>query len=130
MTATEAKWSERVREWRESGLTAREFSTARGFSAGGLRHWAHKLSRRQAGVTTPPATAKPSPSPGRSLATVEKEAPMATGVRVLRVERRAAEAPLVIEVGAARMSVAAGADVALVRATLEALLATTSRGAR
>ena len=43
MTSTEAKWAERVREWRASGKTAEEFAAAFEFEASTLRYWASRL---------------------------------------------------------------------------------------
>jgi hypothetical protein len=37
MTETQEKWVERIREWRASGQTAREYAQGRGFEASTLR---------------------------------------------------------------------------------------------
>jgi len=103
-----------VAEWRSSGLTSVAFSEGKPFSAGGLRHWAHRLKagrRRKA-------------------------------LRVVRVERRpsvaratrpvadATDGSLVIELGAARVVVRPGFDRAMLAAVLEvALAASTGRAA-
>ncbi len=140
MTETEAKWTERVQQWRDSGLTARKFSTGRGFSAGGLRHWAHRLSRRgvaAAVLTRSPRTKRAAAAVGKdermpqtTTMPLRSKAPPGSKVRVVRVERTTAAAPLVVEIGAARLSIAHGADVAIVRAALAMLIAATSGGAR
>jgi len=38
-------WAEQVRQWRQSGLTAREFAQRVGVNAGTLQHWAWRLGR-------------------------------------------------------------------------------------
>jgi len=40
------EWAERVRQWKESGLTAREFAESTGVNRLTLRHWASQLRRR------------------------------------------------------------------------------------
>src|SRR3974377_436276 len=106
MRATEQKWAERVHAWRESGQTARAFSTGRDFSAGGLRHWAYRLKRRGAatGEVQAPALA------------AAREVPQS--VRVARVERSVApkSAALVVEIGPGGVHVPGGAARASVRA--------------
>ena len=107
---TEKRWAERVAEWRASWLSSMEFCEGRGFTAGGLRHWAYRL--RKAGAKTTLLARRPV-------------------IRVLRVERvtdaTASSAPvgasLTIELGAARMAVPAGFDGATLRTVLEVLVA-------
>ena len=43
MTETETKWSERVREWKASGQTAKAFAEGRDFKASTLVYWASCL---------------------------------------------------------------------------------------
>jgi len=95
----------RVAEWRASGQTSTAFSEGKPFTASGLRHWAHRLSKE--------------PSPPRRL-------------RMVRVERRPqaaegaaaiADASLVVELGPARVVVRPGFDRALLAAVLEVALA-------
>ncbi len=92
-------------EWRASGQTSTAFSEGKPFTASGLRHWAHRLSKE--------------PRPPRRL-------------RVVRVERRrrvneptapSADASLVVELGLARVVVRPGFDRALLAAVLEVALA-------
>ena len=42
MTTAEI-WAKRVEEWQASGETSVAYAEGRGFTAGGLRHWAHRL---------------------------------------------------------------------------------------
>lgn len=43
MTATAAKWSKRVEEWRASGKTATDFARGFDFEATTLRYWSSRL---------------------------------------------------------------------------------------
>jgi transposase len=101
MTETEAKWSERVGEWRASGKTAEEFAEGRGFKGSTLRYWASTLGRMETG-------------PGD----VRKRR-----VRMVRVVTRPAAggASLEVAVGAARVTVRPGFDAGLLRQLVEAL---------
>jgi hypothetical protein len=45
MQSRRAQWAEQVQQWRQSGLTAREFATQAGINAGTLSHWAWRLGR-------------------------------------------------------------------------------------
>lgn len=91
-------------EWRASGQTSTAFSEGKPFTASGLRHWAHRLSKE--------------PQPRR--------------LRVVRVQRRrkaiestgpSPDACLVVELGPARVVVRPGFDRALLAAVLEVALA-------
>ncbi|KYF47961.1 hypothetical protein BE08_37770 [Sorangium cellulosum] len=93
--ATEAMWSERVRAWRESGETAEEFARSRGFAASTLHGGSSRLSRTEA---------------PRFLRLVPKTPAVASSV-----------AELVVEVGGARVRVAAGFDPALLADVVRAL---------
>lgn len=110
MTPNEQKWAERVRLWRGSGQSAREFSAGRDFTAGGLRHWAYRLRMRAA-------------------APDERAKPAKTRLRLARVERAVAAAPLTVEIGPARLHVVAGVDHAALRATIGALVDAVGAGA-
>lgn len=58
MRSRREEWTDRVRRWRRSGLTAEEFANSIGVRVGTLTHWAwqlgHELRTRQAKVTPPP----------------------------------------------------------------------------
>ena len=89
------EWAERVRAWRESGKTSREFAEAKGYSDKLLRWWGSELARRE--------RAKPS-------------------VKLARLVRVAVpRAPLTVAVGTARIEVRAGFDRALLRDVVDAL---------
>jgi hypothetical protein len=108
---TERRWGERVAEWQASGLTSKAYCEGRPFTAGGLRHWAHRL-RKAARV--------------KATSLARRRA-----VRVVRVERVAdttslaapGGAALTVEIGGARLAVTAGFDAGTVRAVMEVLVA-------
>jgi hypothetical protein len=103
MDATEL-WARRVKEWRSSGLSARQFVKDTDYSEGSLRYWASRLKRLRE--------------------TSEPEA-----VRVVRVVRGAEDRAdtsgdgvrVHIEVGEARVSVGTGFDRVTLRMVLEVL---------
>jgi len=45
MQTRRVQWAEHVRQWRQSGLTAREFAKRVGINAGTLSQWAWRLGR-------------------------------------------------------------------------------------
>lgn len=118
MTATERKWSERVREWRESGQTAQVFSRGRGFPAGTLHYWAHQL-KKQGSAEASTAT----------KARAKRKAPARVRVvRLARIAESSAPAVLTVEVGTARLCISAGVDPVTLRATFAALFAAIEGG--
>ncbi|MGO9837357.1 MAG: IS66 family insertion sequence element accessory protein TnpA [Polyangiaceae bacterium] len=106
MTETETKWTERVRAWRASGRTAREFAAGQEFKPSTLTYWASQLRR----------------SASAEGGVAGKRAPR---LRMVQVVGTAAMAPredtLVVAVGTARIVVRAGFDRALLRDVVEAL---------
>lgn len=103
MTGTETKWAERVADWKASGQTASAFCKGKDFSASGLRYWISRLGKGR----SEPGAAKPE-------------------VRLARVVRGArsggaAETPILIEAGGARLGVRRGFDPETLRAVLEVL---------
>ena len=123
--SSEKRWARRVAAWRSSGLSSTEFCAGRAYSAGGLRHWAHLLSKRVA----PPATATTATSPPAvHLVRVERADDAARSSTVPTALR--ADSTLTIELGAARVAVPAGFDAVTLRAVLDALAATSGGGQR
>ncbi len=49
--ATRSEWATRVRRWRRSGLTAREFAEREGYNARTLSWWASALRDETSGPT-------------------------------------------------------------------------------
>lgn len=103
MTPTERKWFDRVRAWRESGLTADAFATGKDFAASSLRQWSHSLKKESAAALT------------TGLARVRL-------ARVERAPERVLTVALLVEVGPARLHIPSGCDGATVRAVIGALL--------
>lgn len=93
-------WAARVAEWRASGETAPTFCKGKEFTPGGLRYWASRLRK-----------------PGEGGC---KEVRLARVVRTPQ-PAPAAETPIVIEVGAARLGVRRGFDPEVLRAVLSVL---------
>jgi hypothetical protein len=108
-------WAQRVAEWRASGLSSPAYCAGKDFTAGGLRHWAHRLAHGEG---------------ARSRVRLAKV------VRVRRRRQEARPAPgagapdLVVEVGAARIAVRVGYDRATLATVLDELLAAAARCSR
>lgn len=111
---TREKWAERVREWRESGLTAEAFAEGKDYEASSLR-WADSQLKGQKPPGSPPRRR----SGERSSAAKTGPAPRFLPVRVGRSP--AAAPDVVVEVGGARIRVGRGADLALVGDVVRAL---------
>jgi transposase len=111
MTTAET-WAKRVEEWQASGQTSVAYSEGREFTAGGLRHWAHRLRVQEAkegrAVTRPPV----------KLARVR-------AVRVCgpaeMVERPGAESGVAVMIGRARIVVGRGFDPSTLATVLAVL---------
>jgi hypothetical protein len=100
MTDTEAKWAERVREWKASGQTAKEFAASRDFKPSTLVYWASCLRTGS-----------------------DRSKKRDRRIRIARVVRVAAptDGAIVVAVGAARVSVRAGFDPEVLRQVVLAL---------
>jgi hypothetical protein len=122
MTETETKWSERVKQWKASGESAKAFAQGREFKPSTLTYWAHRLRKmgRQAGA--PLASEEPAKRPPvgmiRLRPTVQcrpsatKQRPDGTGT---------SSVAMVIAIGWARIEVRPGFDRALFTEIVEAL---------
>ena len=53
-----ARWMERVEQWKQSGLTAREYAAQAGLNAGTLSYWKWRLSRDARREKPSPASRK------------------------------------------------------------------------
>lgn len=51
--ASKAVWQDRVRRWRNSGVTGRAFCEREGLKQGSLRHWAWVIDREARGASAP-----------------------------------------------------------------------------
>jgi hypothetical protein len=107
MTETEAKWSERVKEWKASGKTLEEFAEGRGFKGSTLRFWACILRRGA------PSERRSSSVPASSSRKISIARVVTTSV--------AEVSTMEIAVGPARVLVRAGFDHTLLRQVVEAL---------
>ena len=107
MKATAAEWAERVRAWRESGLSAEDFARDKGFKAKLLHWWSTEFVRR----SRPPKSKSKSKS---------KSEPTVVMARVVP-RNDAREETLAVHVGGARIAVRPGFDVALLRRVVSAL---------
>jgi hypothetical protein len=56
MTETETKWSERVKEWKASGQTAKAFAHGRDFKPSTLTYWAHRVRQMARHPAAPPTS--------------------------------------------------------------------------
>jgi hypothetical protein len=105
MESTEAVWRERIRQFRESGLTAREFAARNGFHATTLSRWKRELT----GKGDPPAT-------GLTLARVGRG-----GDREVVVSSRRDESMLEVVIRGVVVRVRRGFDRDVLRAVVAAL---------
>lgn len=111
MTKTETKWSEEVRQWRESEQELARFVVGKPYKAATLRWWATELRRREReGV----------------LGGRRKEGTAAPAIRLARVvprQRRdeSQARALILEVSGARISLQRGFDAELLGAVVRAL---------
>lgn len=118
---TEARWVERIREWRASGLSAKDFAMAKGYKASTLS-WAASLLQR-ASESSPPTV--PVAGEVHPRARAERRRPSSSKTpRFLPVHTRAAGpavAEMVIEIGAVRVRVGRGFDASLLGEVVRAL---------
>lgn len=124
--SNQALWAERVAAWQASGVSSYAFAEGRGFTAGGLRYWAHRLRREGAD-----ARPKRSVRLARVLRSAAPESSAGSGAMVsVRPTAASAsdETPVVLEVGGARVAVRRGFDRVTLAAVLE-VVAGLERGA-
>jgi hypothetical protein len=119
---TLAKWMGRLREWRESGLSAEEFTAGKDYAAASLR-WAvsqvgAEAATRSTSVPVTRETLRKRRAARRSLPAVPVT-PRFVPVRVRRAEPVGAD--VIVEVAGARIRVSRGVDVALLGEVVRAL---------
>ena len=114
---TRAKWSERIREWQRSGLSAEGFTAGKGYAAASLRWAASRLGPEKPTRLTPARLPK---APRRAA---ESLVPPPGAPRFVPVRMRRAEpvAEMVVEVGSARIRVTRGVDITLLGDVVRAL---------
>jgi hypothetical protein len=116
--ADTAMWARRVGEWQRSGLTTAEFCAGREFTAGGLRYWTHRL-RKEGAAPAPASTTVVRVARVRRVPTVAKE--KLEGAQLVGPSAPAGETPIVVELGAARVSVRSGFDRATLASVMEVI---------
>ncbi len=117
---TEARWEERIRQWRESGLSAEEFTEGKEYEASTLRWAASHLQSEKKSASTKSLRAKAPRQRRRS----EQRRASSEVPRFVPVRTRSADAPrseMVVEIGSARIRVTHGVDLALLGDIVRAL---------
>lgn len=116
-------WTSRIAAWRESGLTASDFSEGKEFAAGTLLWWSSRLAKLQS-VACPPAVANegppPTPMPGNKVR-LARVVRCSQGKVSAPQEAQRREASVVVEVGAMRVVVPTGADAVTFSMVLQAV---------
>jgi len=102
----ERDWAAEVEAWRASGLSARQYCEERDYSATTLYRWSSNL-KRAGGASAPNKTVR-----------------LARVVRKRSARPAPKTAPIVVQVGQARVEVGADADRDVLSVVLEALAAT------
>jgi len=105
MRTSAAKWDERIRAWRESGVSADDFAKSVGCRTKTLQWWASELDRRARGTR--------SAAPKVAMASVQVVGRATT--------REVDGEPISIVIGQARIAVRRGFDPALLREIVLAL---------
>ena len=116
MTGTESKWMGRVRDWKRSGQSAKEFSESQPYQPSSLIWWERRLRSRLVAAKRP--VRKGADLRSRDCGTTVT-VPM---VRVMRSAAAQSDAKgVVVEIGSARVVVQAGFDAGLLNAVVRAL---------
>jgi hypothetical protein len=116
---SQAIWTERVPEWKASGLTSLEYCEGKPFTAGGLRYWASRLRREQSRRPAPHAIRMARVIVG-ATASVPEPAPRQTPP--ISPGRSTTEA-LTVECGEMRVVVRPGFDRGTLAGVLDVLAA-------
>jgi len=116
MTETEAKWSERIRQWKESGKKAADFTAGQPYKATTLVWWATELRRRaRAARARQSQPRRGTRIPMARVVTVPVSQPRGPA------PERGRGAGLVVEVSGARISLERGFDAELLGQVVRAL---------
>ena len=121
MTATEAKWAERVREWQASGRTAEHYAEGQGFKPSTLRFWASRLRSMAKAVAAPSIATR---EPGVRLVRVRRvrrSVPSPIDAKPRATPAASRSAPIVIAIGTVRIELQSGFDRALLGEIIAAL---------
>ena len=117
-------WEQRVAAWRSSGLSARAFSEGREYSVHMLRYWARHVGPKP-GAPAPASRAVAPPVPRLAMPAVRMARVLRTGTST--PPPPTASSAVVIEIGRARVAVAAGFDHSTLAAVLSLLGAEVGR---
>lgn len=102
-------WARRVKEWKASGLSSPAYCAGKDFTAGGLRHWAHRL--------------KHGDPPRRRRVRVARVVRTANSVGEAGPAGGDHRAEAIVEIGPARIAVRRGFDREMLAAVVEVLAA-------
>jgi hypothetical protein len=116
---TRAKWAERIRQWRDSGQSAEEFTAGRDYEASALRWAASQLKDEKERSPIPLAPSSRRRRVARSVVPAAAGAQQFMRVRVRQAEPARAE--MAVEVGGARIRVTRGVDMGLLGDVVRAL---------
>jgi hypothetical protein len=119
MTATEAKWAERVREWQGSGRTAEQYAEGQGFKPSTLRFWASRL--RSMAKAAAPASREPVGVQLVRVRRVRGSGRSQIAVRASAAIAASPSAPIVIAIGTVRIELQSGFNRALLGEIVAAL---------
>jgi transposase len=108
MTATDAKWMERIRQWKESGRTAEEFAQGQPFKASTLK-WRAAEQRRAAEGGERYGKGRAATGPIRMARVVARARSVAPGAGV------------VVEIAGTRIALSHGFDPELLAEVVRAL---------
>ncbi len=118
--ATQERWAERIREWRESGLSAEDFARGKDYEGSSLRWAASQLQVASASPgEAPPSARSRSRRRAVSRLAVPTGAPPFLPVRSVAAKTEATE--MIVEVGDVRIRVRRGVDVSLLGDVVRAL---------
>jgi len=130
MTDTEAKWTERIREWEKSGLPLERFVEGKPYRASTFLWRKRQLERRKRREVEQQRRGGAGGGRGTSLVskakgTEQHSKPKSSPISLLEVVRKPAATydltGVVVEIGTARIRVGAGFDAALLREVVRAL---------
>lgn len=98
MKTTKEIWAERVKAWRESGVSSPMFCEGKDFRPGGLRYWASRLEReaRVAAASRRASSPKKKPRKGAGKAVGTRTPSGGEAVSMARVIRTSPGAPPVV----------------------------------
>jgi transposase len=116
---TRAKWAERIRQWRDSGQSAEEFTAGKDYEPSALRWAASQLRDEKERPTIPLARTSRRSRVAASVVPAAASVQQFMRVRVRQAEPASAE--MTVEVAGARIRVTRGVDIGLLGDIVRAL---------